>query len=304
MNSQFWRSNRRRILSASAAALFCCALFTAPSGAFDPIINPNKVVRISEFANSQAAQLLLVVLNSSFLALTEVPPTWETLRSETLEERDEILRASVIGTFDMIFTSDREAVDDLFDQGLLQGFFPVFSEEIVLVGPVSSGDAAGIGAAGVMGRIFREGTHFFSLITNEWSLKAEYALWEASGIEDPGLNKNYVQSSRDDVTAMFQAGDEGAFLLVGEGSYAAYLNAQSSSPVLEKVAGTGVYRKSYVCLVKNSGYRKDRARIAAKLASWLMSDEAGIVVDSFDIAGVTPFRRTPLFAEKRSGGAP
>jgi ABC-type tungstate transport system permease subunit len=291
-------------LTRSAAAFVFCVLFTARSLAFDPGISPNKIVRISELANSQAAQFLLVVLNSSFLALTEVPPMWETLRSETLEGRDALLRSDVIGDFDMMFTSDYEAVRDLFDRGLLRSFFPVFSEEILLVGPDPSGDASEMGAVAVMERIFREGMPFFSLMANEWSIKAEDILWQAAGIDDPGINKNYVQSSRDDVTAMFQAGDEGAFLLVGLGSYAAYRDVQRSSPALEKIAGTGVYKKSYVCLVKNSGFRKDRARTASMLASWLMGVEAGRIVDSFDIAGMTPFRRASPFGENGPGGAP
>jgi ABC-type tungstate transport system permease subunit len=166
----------------------------------------------------------------------------------------------------------------------------VFGEEIVLVGPEGPGDFANEDAKGVMGRVFREGMPFFSLISNEWSLKAERALFESAGVKDPEDNKNYVQSSRDDVTAMFQAGDEGAFLLVGEGSYASYREAQRSSTMLRKVAGTGIYRKGYVCVVKDSGFRKERGLLASRLAAWLRGGEARKTVESFDMAGIAPFR--------------
>jgi ABC-type tungstate transport system permease subunit len=273
--------------------------FSARAFAYDPWVDPDKVVRISEFANPPAVQMLLVALNNSFSGLTEAPPAWKTLPSETLEEREDSLRPSVAGTFDIIFTSDRGAALELFDQGLLRSFFPIFKEEIILVGPAASGDFTGSDASAVMGGVFREGTHFFSLMANEWSIRAEREMWESAGIENPGDNKNYVQSSRDDVTAMFQAGDENAFLLVGEGAFAQYREAQRSESVLEKIAGTGVYRKTYVCLVKNSGFRREQEEIANRLSAWLAGGKARETVDSFDIAGLKPFKwLPPLGAEE------
>ncbi|MDR1019903.1 MAG: hypothetical protein LBL73_04010 [Synergistaceae bacterium] len=289
----------------SRVAVILFALLSAGgAAASDPRGDPGKAVRIAEFANSPAAQFLLVALDNAFSRLSGTLPSWETLPSETLDDMEEIRRASVAGAFDVIFTSDSETVRDLFDQGLLRSFFPAFSEEIVLVGPAIPGDFAEGGAKGVMERIFRESMPFFSLMANDWSLKAEHGLWQSAGIENPGINRNYVQSSRDDVTAMFQAGDEGAFLLVGESSYASYREAQRSSPALEKIAGTGMYRKVYVCLAKDSGFRKERAILASELAEWLQSDEAGKTIGSFDMAGTAPFRRHPLLGADNSGRAP
>jgi ABC-type tungstate transport system permease subunit len=278
--------------------------FGVRASAYDARVSPGRAVRISEFANSPAVQMLLVALDSEFEKLTESQSVWKTLPSGTAEEREESLRPSVAGTSDMIFTSDQEAARELFGQGLLRSFSPAFGEEIILVGPAEPGDSAASGAGAVMGRVFREGAPFFSLMANEWSARAEQDIWKAEGIEDPGLNKNYVQSSRDDVTAMFQAGDEGAFLLVGEGAFAQYLGAQGSPPVLGKIAGTGVYRKSYVCLVKNSGFRKEQGEAASRFAAWLLSDEARETVDSFEIAGLRPFRWLHAFGAPGSAGAP
>ncbi|MDR0616477.1 MAG: hypothetical protein LBG29_06680 [Synergistaceae bacterium] len=278
--------------------------FCIRASAYDMRLSPGRAVRISEFANSPAAQMLLVALNNELDKLTESPSVWKTLPSGTAEEREESLRPSVAGTSDMIFTSDQEAVRGLFDQGLLRSFSPAFGEEIILVGPAERGDSEASGIGAVMGRIFREGAPFFSLMANEWSVRAEQDIWKAEGIETPGLNRNYVQSSRDDVTAMFQAGDEGAFLLVGEGAFAQYRAAQGAPPVLEKIAGTGVYRKSYVCLVKNSGFRKEQEEIASRFAAWLLSDEARETVDSFELAGLRPFRWFYAFGASGSAGAP
>jgi ABC-type tungstate transport system permease subunit len=278
--------------------------FWSRAFAYDPRIELGKAVRISEFANSPAAKMLLVALDSSFSRLTETTPSWKTMPSETAEDRENFLRPSVAGTFDMIFTSDQDAVRELFDQGLLRSFFPIFKEEIILVGPVASGDSAGSDASAVMGGIFHEGTHFFSLMTSEWSIRAEHEMWKSAGIENPGDNKNYVQSSRDDVTAMFQAGDEGAFLLVGAGAFAQYREAQREMPVLEKIAGTGVYRKTYLCLVKNSGFRRTQEETASRFAAWLAGGEATEAVNSFDLAGLRPFEWLPPLGAPPQAEAP
>ena len=286
------------------AVIFFILVCAGGAVALDPKGDPGRGVRIVEFANSAAAQFLLLALDNAFSEVSGSPPSWKTLPFQTLDDLEEIRRASASGEFDMIFTSDSETVLGLFDQGLLRGFFPVFSDEIVLVGPAVSGDLPGTDARGVMERVFRDGRPFFSLMANAWSLRAEEGLLKSAGIENPGLNRNYVQSSRDDVTAMFQAGDEGAFLLVGESSYASYRAAQRSSPALGKIARTGVYSKCYVCLVKDSGFRRNRAIMASKLAAWLRGGEARRTVDSFDMAGDAPFRWNPPLASGSMGGAP
>jgi ABC-type tungstate transport system permease subunit len=265
------------------------SFFTDEANAFDPRLDPGKTVMVAEFTNSPAAQLLLMAFNNSFAGLTEAAPAWKTLPSDTVEEREELKRASVVGAYDIVFVSDFEVLSALFDQGLLRSFFPVFSEEIVLVGPVASEDITGESAAVVMERVYREKSPFLTLMSNEWSLRAELEAWRDAGVESPEENRNYIQSSRDDVTALFQAGDEGAFLMVGEGAFAQYTDSQRAGRPLERIAGTGVFRKCYAGIVKGSGFRRERTEIAGRLADWLKTDEAGEIARSFEIGAVKPF---------------
>jgi ABC-type tungstate transport system permease subunit len=272
----------------AALILFLALPFCGAAPAYGASSNQSRTVRIAEFSNSTAAQLLLMTLNRSLSGITEPLPLWDTLSSETPDELANLTRASVTAEFDMILTGNDGVVRSIFEQGLVKIFFTIFSEEIILVGPVKSG-YSGMSAQEAMKKINSERAPFFTLMRNEWSLRAEFDIWNKIETDSPGENKNYVESSRDDVTALHQAEDEGAFLLVGEGAFAQYLDSIRYDPPLEKIAGSGTYKKCYVCVLKGSGFRKDREAIAGGIAAWLRSPEAQELIESFQIGDIKPF---------------
>jgi ABC-type tungstate transport system permease subunit len=280
----------RKIYGLFALIFSLLCLLHGAASSYDPRSDPEKVVKIAEFSNSPAAQLLLVSLNKPVAEMTEEPPAWQTLRSDTEGFREELSLASVISVYDIIFTSDLYIIQKIFDQGLIKSFFPIFSDELVLVGPTGlANDFSGMGLSEVMGKIFSQELLFFTLLRNPWSATAEMDIWRNAGVDSPGVNRQYVESGRDDITAQFQAGDEGAFMLVGEASFAQYSDSQREEPALEKITGTGIYSSCYLCVVKPSGFRKQRAALAENFAAWFKSDEAREVINSFELGGTRPF---------------
>jgi ABC-type tungstate transport system permease subunit len=280
-------------LKAHALLFVLLGFFCGEALAYNPRIDVRRTVKIAEFLNLPAQQLMIVRLSAPLSVISEVPPLWHTLPSETAAERSELLLPSVLAAYDILFVGDVNAVRNIDEQGLLRDFFPIFSEELILVGPRDrTDDFLGLDAGGIMKKIFSEEMPFFSLMKNEQVWKEEQALWKTAGVSGHRENKRYVESSRDDVTALFQAGDESAFALVGEASFAQYRasNLQSDAQPLEKIASTGIFKKCYVCLMSNEGFRKERTQIADKLASWLKSEDAGAVINSFSLGGLTPFR--------------
>ncbi|MDR1944237.1 MAG: hypothetical protein LBQ19_05385 [Synergistaceae bacterium] len=123
-------------------------------------------------------------------------------------------------------------------------------------------------------------------------MRTELSLWKNAGIMNPEGNRQYVESSRDDVTALFQAGEEKAFVLIGEASFAQYSNTMQT-PELEKIAGTGEYKSCFLCVVKGSAFKRARAEAAEGFAVWFSGNEAREIIRSFDIGGLKPFRPVP-----------
>jgi ABC-type tungstate transport system permease subunit len=289
----------RKILSSTIVFfIFSCVFFAAGTrgdAADDYGFSQGDTVRIAEFLNPTGVQLLLVSLNALLSGVTDPPPAWQTLEAATEEERAALIAQGVAAQFDVIFTSDFGVVEELFAKGELRSCFPLLSEELILAGPSDSsslGDA-GESVADMMGKIFSDERPFFSLIYNQWAWEAERGFWGDAGVENPGDNKNYVESSKNDVTALFQAGDEGAFILVGQGAFAQYSGAQGDEGALVRIAGTGIYRKCYICTTKSPASRARRAASAETLVHWFKGAEARDAVDGFEIAGMNAFKSEP-----------
>jgi ABC-type tungstate transport system permease subunit len=86
-----------------------------------------------------------------------------------------------------------------------------------------------------------------------------------------------------------QAGDEGGFALVGEGSFAQYVESERYEPALVKIADTDYFRVTYACLVSDAGFRRNRADDSAKYMEWFQGPDAGEIIAGFSIGGLNPF---------------
>ncbi len=254
-------------------------------------IDPTQRVRIAECLNSPPSALLLLQLNDAFLGLSDVPPVWQTLIAETDEERRDLERASVIGIYDMVIASDARYVESLRHQGLLRRVIPIYTERLLLVGPSKWPPAKeACSAETVMAEIFKGELLFFSSLHNAWLAEEEKKLWARAGVSQPYDNRNYVESGHDDIGLLLQAEEEQGFALVGEASFAQYLDVQRGDPSLVVFADTGVVRTTTACLIVHSGYRKARAEIADRYVDWLKSEVGAARIDSFSLGSVAPFR--------------
>jgi ABC-type tungstate transport system permease subunit len=140
-----------------------------------------------------------------------------------------------------------------------------------------------------MSRVSAGNELFFSLIMDDFTRKSEDDLWKRASAIKQGENKGYVETSRDAFSALLQAGDEGGFILVGEGSFAQYVESERFGPALAKMADTDYFRVTHVCLMTNSGFRKVRSDGAAKYMEWFEGETARKAIAGFSIGGMNPF---------------
>jgi ABC-type tungstate transport system permease subunit len=223
-------------------------------------------------------------------SLGEEPPIWTTLPSSTVEDYEKLDDVGVIAFFDMMITSDREYAERLLERGLSSELVPVFRERLVLVGPAGMAPSlAGMSTDAILRKIFDEERLFFSPLSDRWIIESADALWASAGVENPGGNRGYVETGRDNVSALLQAGDENGFMLTGEASFAQYLDVQREEVYLAKLADTDYFRETIVCIMTNAGFRKERTRTARKYLEWLRSEEGQSEVGKFSMGGVAPF---------------
>jgi ABC-type tungstate transport system permease subunit len=277
--------NFRLALLAAALLLICASESLSADSAL--VVR----VRIAECSNPPPIQLFLLKLSESLTRLGKEPPAWQTLPAATEDDIRNSSMASVVGTYDMVFTSDEEYKRRLEESGILRKSLPILEEELILVGPdVYFEEFSGADAGAVMQKIFSEERTFFSLVRNRWALASQRNLLAEAGVKNPSLNKNYVDSGKDDLGALIQAGDEDAFMLVGEASFAQYQDSQRGMPMLRVLARTGIRRRCYVALISNMGFRKMRSETADKYFDWLAGDEGLSAIESFELGGMSPFR--------------
>ncbi|MDR0764508.1 MAG: hypothetical protein LBE65_02825 [Synergistaceae bacterium] len=219
-----------------------------------------------------------------------VPPSLTTLPSETPEDLKNLEDAFVMANFDIIITGNGAYADFLLNRGMVKRPVPLWREKIILAGPAEGfATLSGLDAVSAIGKIFEGNNLYFSLLADDRVREAETALRESAGVGDGASYPGYVETSRDDLSALFQAGDEGAFILVGEASFAQYVEAESFEPALVKIAPTGHFRDTYACFTESAGFRRIRAADAAKYMEWLRSSAAAKIISGFTIGGTNPF---------------
>jgi ABC-type tungstate transport system permease subunit len=267
----------------------CCLQAVAASSALGAS-DAYKRARIAECLNTPAAQLLLLSLDFPLSQVGMTPPVWQTLPSETVDDYEKLNEVTVVSVYDMIITSDSEYAKKLLDRQLLSKISPIFREKIILVGPSGLMQSMPEDDAGeTMGKIFDAELLFFSLLTDASVRIAEDELWTGRGIKNPGDNRGYVETGRDEVSALLQVSDEEGFMLVGEASFAQYLELERGEAKLSKFADTGHYRTTSAAFTYNMGFRKERTADAESFLAWFLSPEGKKAVSDFSLGGVTPF---------------
>ena len=249
-----------------------------------------KRVRIAEVYNPSAAQLLIMRFNASLRNIGAAPPVWQTLPAETVSDVEKLGDIMSIGYYDMIITGDDDYAKNLESRDLLKQLAPIWKERLVLIGPEDRrAKMEGLSAPEIMSRISVQNELFFSLLIDGFVRKKEDELWALASAIELGENRGYVETSRDVISALMQAGDEGGFVLVGEGSFAQYVESERYEPALVKIADTDCFRVTYVCLMSDTGFRRNRADDAAKYAEWFQGPDAAEIIAGFRVGGTNPF---------------
>ncbi|GHV53859.1 hypothetical protein FACS1894216_12660 [Synergistales bacterium] len=246
--------------------------------------NSGRPLNAAEILARSPAHLLLFKLSASFPSNA----AWMNI-----SPNEENIAAAVSSSLcDIIFIDNEDALRKLEEAGLLRETFPLFTEDIILAGPASMKETfAHLSADNAMKAVYDRGLKFFKLERNVTIETAEREMWRRAGVKEPWNNKQYIESSRDDVTALFQIGDEEAFALIGEASFGEFSASYRDGSALVKMSDTGIKKTYYACLTNMSAaYRPERAASADKLAEWLRGGEAGNIISSFAIGGVRPFK--------------
>ena len=247
-------------------------------------------VRIAEVYNPPAAQLLIMRFDAPFSDIGTAAPVWHTLPARTDSDVEKLGEILTISYYDMIISGDADYANHISSLGLLSQSALIWKERLVLAGPANRrAEMEGLGARNIMSRISVQNDLFFSLLLDRFVRKAEDDLWKLASEVETGENRGYVETSRDIISALMQAGDEGGFVLVGEGSYAQYVESERYEPALVKIADTDFFRETYVCLISDAGFRRNRADDAAKYMEWLNGSVAAEIIAGFSIGGLNPF---------------
>jgi ABC-type tungstate transport system permease subunit len=271
-----------------AFMLFLQGVWPAWAGLLEP--DGFKRVRVAEVFNKPAAQLLILQFDSPLREIGKSPPAWQTWLSETESDTEKLDDIMTISAYDMIITGNADYASRIEGLGLLKRQAPIWKEKLILAGPADMKDVMdGLGAEAIMKKISAENLFFFSLLADDFVRKSEYDLWKKASVDPPLQNSGYVETNRDDLSALLQTGDEGGFILVGEGSYAQYVESERFEPALVKIADTAYLRTTSICLLNNSKFRKIRAEDSEKYLEWFLGEDARRLISGFSMGGINPF---------------
>ena len=255
-----------------------------------PESDSSRGVRIAEYLNSSTARLLLMKLDAHLTDLYGSKSEWQTMEVQNDGGNSEILNAGIVGRNNIIFTDDEEYIKGIESMGLIKRSIILFTEEIILAGPDYPKFNEGSSALDMLSVIFKENRLFLTLMNNKFIEGEELKLWKEAGVTSPNENKNYVESGKDEISALMQTGDEGAYILVGEGAFAEYQDVQRIETPLVCLSRTKVFRKHYALLVAYESSRNERAKRAEKYMDWLSGGEGRAFINGFELGGRAPFR--------------
>ena len=261
-----------------------------PLHAGAPELEGFRRVRIAEVYNSPAAQLLIMRFDEPLSEIGDASPVWQTLPAETLSDVEKLGDIMTISYYDMIISGDADYAEFLKSRDLLNQSAVIWKERLILAGPAGKlAEMDGLSVPEIMSGISVRNDLFFSLLIDGFVRKAEAELWMFASEIEMGRNRGYVETSRDIVSALLQVGDEGGFVLVGEGSFAQYVESERFVPALVKIADTDYFRETHVCLISSAGFRRNRTDDAAKYMEWLQGPLSAEIITGFSIGGLIPF---------------
>lgn len=163
----------------------------------------------------------------------------------------------------------------------------IMYNDFVIVGPEddSASIAAAATASEALARIATAEAVFVSRGDDSGTHKVEIALWEASGIPPEGAWYRPVGSGMG--AALNTAVGMGAYILADRASWLNFENKDGMAILFE---GDPDMFNQYTYLPVNSAQHDHvKAKAAAQLEDWLVSDRAEMLIDSYRIGGEQVF---------------
>lgn len=278
------------IMAFTAMIFFLCAPSESQAGS--PFFGsaPGRL-RILDYDNGSASRLLFLDIDREAGKVLKEKPAWQSNDSSAIDNPSK-LASEAAGAFDIVITGSTDFIRELEKIGAIRRRAPLFRSELILIGPHGDPRAgAGMKASEVMREIFANGKIFFSSMSDAWLAEQEKFLWTEAGVADPGANLNYVESGRDALSMLLQVEDEGAYTITAACEYAQYLTTTRTDAPNAKIAGTGIYRRYYICVIDHKGFREERTANADTFADWLIGEDGTRLINGFSLAGLKPFER-------------
>ena len=230
------------------------------------------VVRVFYLYDTENSALMHE-LGSAFTKKTGIHLDWEGIPGD---DEEQLLRRISLGDVGAVLTNDFAVVETLRSKGLLAETIPFMENDLFLVGPkYDPAEVSGKEPADAFKAIAQKKELYLSLVRGGGILKVEEGLWDKAGIDDPENLKGYVSSGRTRLDALFQASDEGAYMLTDPVSFSVFLSSFSrdleSGIIAFMPIKTGLKNRYWVLLPNEQWVGEKDFPKAKAFVDWLTS---------------------------------
>lgn len=199
------------------------------------------------------------------------------------------LRLGQAGDVDAILVHARAAEDDFVAKGFATHRHDIMYNDFVVIGP--SDDPAGVGqvqlATDALTAIARAQATFISRGDDSGTHKMERSLWGAAEMDPDTLGQWYKEVGAGMGAALNTAAGLNGYIVADRASW---LNFGNKGDLALLFAGDPTLFNQYGYLPINpERHPHVRHDLATKLEDWLISDRAGVLIDSYQINDETLF---------------
>lgn len=230
------------------------------------------VVRVFYMYDTENSALMHQ-LGSAFTQKTGIHLDWKEIRGDDEEQLVDHISRGDVG---IVLTNDPSIAEMMKSKGLLAESTLLMENDLFLVGPpYDPAEVRGKNPADAFRAIAQKQELYISLLQGRGILNIEDDLWSKAGVANPENLKGYISSGRTRLDALFQANDEGAYMLTDPVSFSVFSTSFSRNMEFGIVplmpAKTGL-KNRYWALLPNEQWVGEKEFPKAKaLIAWLTS---------------------------------
>jgi tungstate transport system substrate-binding protein len=199
------------------------------------------------------------------------------------------LRLGKAGDVDAILVHSRAAEESFVAEGYGTYRREIMYNDFVLIGPDAdpAGIAAATSAADALQRIFEQQSAFVSRGDDSGTHKKELSLWSTAGLEPDTFEAWYRPVGAGMGAALNTASGMNAYLMADRASW---LNFANKGDLALLYAGDPVLFNQYAFIpVDPARFPHVKNELVQKLETWLTSERAATLINSYQINGETLF---------------